>query len=76
MLAALAHHLGLQEDEVGEREEADEGGVRERRLARARLGHAAADGGAVEQRLEPTVTTTSGTPTRRRWKVTRKATSA
>ena len=52
MLAPLAHHLRLQEDEVSEREEADEGGVRQRRLPRVRLERAGADRGAIEQRLE------------------------
>ena len=41
MLAALADDLGLQEDEVGEREEADEG-QRARAPARARAARASA----------------------------------
>ena len=52
VLPPLPHHLGLQEHEVRQREEADEGGVRQGGLTRVRFGHAGVDRRAIEQRLE------------------------
>src|SRR5690242_18606742 len=54
VLATLAQDLGLEKDEIGEREEADEAGVRQGQLAGVpgrRRRWRGVNGGAVEQRL-------------------------
>ena len=73
VLAALARHLGVQEDDVQQREHGDEAGVAGEQPPPPRAG---AVGPKQSTASKPIAVAASGSPTTRRWKVTRKLTTA
>ena len=73
VLAALARHLGVQEDDVQQREDGDEADVAGERAGRAR---AARPVRSASTASKPMAAAASGRPTASRWKVTRKLTTA